>query len=461
MSMKLRDLIRAVRACKTAAEERAVVTKESAMIRTAFKDEAAGAEYRHRNVAKLLYLSILGYPTHFGQMECIKLLASGRFNEKRIGYLALMLLLDEKQEVLTLVTNSLQLDLNHGNHFVAGLALTALGTIGSAEMARDLANDVDKHLKGDNPFLRKKAALCTIRLLRRVPDLVDVFLPRIVVLLTDKNHNVLLCAVTLITALVAIAPPYAEKFGRIVPALLKILRKLQMSTASAPEYDIGGVCDPFLQTKIVHLLGVLGRASPDAAAAMAPVLAQVASNTEGGRNAGCAVLYETAATIMTIAAGSSGPDGSGAEGGKEGDATLRALAVTILGRFLGAKDPNHRYVALDTLTRVITQDVAAVQRHRAVIVECLRDSDVSIRRRALDLVYGLVNAENVRPLTRELLNYLVSRPRSLMLLLMVLVLQLMLLCRAPCVVLRTSTLSPLCSLSLCPLVTRPVNAGRC
>jgi hypothetical protein len=64
-------------------------------------------------------------------------------------------------------------------------------------------------------------------------------------------------------------------------------------------------------------------------------------------------------------------------------------------------------VALDTLTRVISYDVAAVQRHRAVIVECLRDADVSIRRRALDLVYALVNAENVRPLTKELLNYLV------------------------------------------------------
>ena len=33
-------------------------------------------------MAKLLYLSILGYPTHFGQMEAIKLLASPRFSDK-------------------------------------------------------------------------------------------------------------------------------------------------------------------------------------------------------------------------------------------------------------------------------------------------------------------------------------------------------------------------------------------
>ena len=35
-----------------------------------------------------------------------------------------------------------------------------------------------------------------------------------------------------------------------------------------------------------------------------------------------------------------------------------------------------------------------------------QDADVSIRRRALELVYALVNEANIRPLTRELLDYL-------------------------------------------------------
>lgn len=44
-----------------------------------------------------------------------------------------MILLDERQEVLMLVTNSLKLDLNNTkNLYIVGLALAALGNICSA-----------------------------------------------------------------------------------------------------------------------------------------------------------------------------------------------------------------------------------------------------------------------------------------------------------------------------------------
>jgi AP-1 complex subunit gamma-1 len=84
--------------------------------------------------------------------------------------------------------------------------------------------------------------------------------------------------------------------------------------------------------------------------------------------------------------------------------------VVIIGRFLLNRDNNIRYVALNSLSRVVNEDIAAVQRHRNTIVDCLKDSDVSIRTRALELIYQLVNETNVVSLTTELLNYLVVVP---------------------------------------------------
>ena len=85
MPATLRDLIRSIRACKTAAEERSKISRECALMRTSFKKED---NYdREQNMAKLLFVHMLGYPTHWGQMECVKLIASHKFHEKRVGYL--------------------------------------------------------------------------------------------------------------------------------------------------------------------------------------------------------------------------------------------------------------------------------------------------------------------------------------------------------------------------------------
>ncbi len=388
MSIKLRDLIRMVRACKTAAEERAVISKECALIRTAVRDEAE--QYRSRNIAKLMYIHMLGYPTHFGQMECLKLISAPMFSDKRVGYLALTLLLTESTEVLTLVTNSLKVDLTSTNQYIQALSLVAIGNLATQDMARDLTSDVEKILKGMSSYLKKKAALATIRLIKKEPDLIEHLVERIVSLLKDRTHGVLISGIQLIIEVLILEPGYKTEFAGLVPGLVRLLRNF-VSMGYSPEHDVSGVTDPFMQVKIIQLLGILGKGNDEASDQMNDVLNQVATNTETNKNAGNAILYECVKTILEI----------------KSDSALRALAVNILGRFLTNRDNNIRYVALNTLSRVIDEDPAAVQRHRVTILECLKDIDVSIRQRALDLSFQLVNMENVKMVTNELLSYLV------------------------------------------------------
>ncbi|XP_058453220.1 AP-1 complex subunit gamma-1 isoform X5 [Malaya genurostris] len=384
---RLRDLIRQIRAARTGAEERAVVNRECAYIRSTFREE--DSVWRCRNIAKLLYIHMLGYPAHFGQLECLKLTASPRFTDKRIGYLGAMLLLDERQDVHLLITNCLKNDLNSPTQFVVGLALCTLGAIASPEMARDLAGEVEKLMRSPNAYIRKKAALCAFRIIKRVPELMEIFLPATRSLLNEKNHGILIAGVTLITEMCEKSQDTLTHFKKIVPNLLRILKNLILAGYS-PEHDVSGVSDPFLQVKILRLLRILGHNDPDASEAMNDILAQVATNTETSKNVGNTILYETVLSIMDIKS----------EGG------LRVLAVNILGRFLLNSDKNIRYVALNTLLRTVHADISAVQRHRSTILECLKDPDVSIRRRAMELSFALINSQNIRAMSKELLIFL-------------------------------------------------------
>ncbi|KAJ2363176.1 clathrin associated protein complex large subunit, partial [Coemansia sp. RSA 2611] len=366
---RLKDLIRAVRVCKTAADERGVIQRESAAIRTSFK-EVDSQDARYVNIQKLLYIYLLGYPVQFGQLECLKLVASPKFSDKRVGYLGVSLLLDEKQDILTLLTNSLKTDMNSSDDYIVGLALGTLSNVASSEVAYDLVDEVERLLDSPRSYLRKKATLAGVRIIRREPELFTPFLHRAKSLLGDKHHGVQMGAVALMAEMCNHTQEALDEGRRLVPVIVNQLRAL-LGSGSSPEHDVGGISNPFLQVAILRLLRVIARGSQQAADELNDVLTLVAAQTDSTKNVGTAILYECAITALAIPS----------------EPALRVMAINMLGKFLGNRDNNVRYVALATLSAAVITEAPSVQRHRATVIQCLRDNDISIRRRALDLSF--------------------------------------------------------------------------
>uniref|UniRef100_A0A8C7LGI8 AP-1 complex subunit gamma n=1 Tax=Oncorhynchus kisutch TaxID=8019 RepID=A0A8C7LGI8_ONCKI len=383
-SVRLQEMIRVIRGARTQGEERGVIQRECAAIRAQFRQADNGT--RSHNLAKLLYVHMLGYPAHFGQMECVRLIASPRYNEKRVGYLGAMMLLDEKQDASLLITNSIKNDLSHSSQYVQSLALCTLGCMGSAEMCRDLAPEIDRLLRASNSYIKKKAALCAVHIVRKVPELGELFTPASRSLLSEKNHgeSVVICLALLILPAVHCL-------------LLSIMKGLVMSGYS-PEHNVAGISDPFLQVSDLNNLFYQSSNLPvyDSIFIYCFFI-QVATNTDSSKTAGSAVLYETVLTVMDI----------------KSESGLRVLAVNILGRFLLNNDRNIRYISMTSLQKIVQTDHNAVQRHRGTIVDCLKDQDASVKRRALELSLALVSAVNIRSLMKELLLFLSSCPPEL------------------------------------------------
>ena len=210
-----------------------------------------------------------------------------------------------------------------------------------------------------------------MRICKKVPDLQEHFVDKAKALLSDRNHGVMLTGLTLVTSMCEAddeddesgEQSMVDTFKPLTSSLVKSLKGLSQS-GYAPEHDVTGITDPFLQVKILRLLRILGTGDAQISEQINDILAQVATNTDSSKNVGNSILYEAVLTILDI----------------EADSGLRVLGVNILGKFLTNKDNNIRYVALNTLIKVVAIEPNAVQRHRNTILDCLRDPDISIRR---------------------------------------------------------------------------------
>eukprot|EP00549_Striatella_unipunctata_P000558 CAMPEP_0118681924 /NCGR_PEP_ID=MMETSP0800-20121206/5207_1 /TAXON_ID=210618 ORGANISM="Striatella unipunctata, Strain CCMP2910" /NCGR_SAMPLE_ID=MMETSP0800 /ASSEMBLY_ACC=CAM_ASM_000638 /LENGTH=996 /DNA_ID=CAMNT_0006578271 /DNA_START=40 /DNA_END=3030 /DNA_ORIENTATION=- len=439
----LQNFISDLRNAKSKDEETKRVDKELANIRKKFTTGSTGAgvdgsntslSTYQRKVWKLVYIHILGYDVDFGHPEVLALVRSNKFSEKQVGYVALSLLLRGGDSLISTVVNIIRADLTASSGGAGGkptnsavmtdaaqsLALCSIANISGLELIQSLHVEVQQILvsKVFSANVRKKAALCLLRLVRTSPNLVAgrEFAPHIAQLLQDRHLGVLTSTMSLLNGL---ASQHTEEYESLIPYVVHILGMLVLKKACAREYLYYRTPSPWLQIKLLKFLQLYPQAltPPEANGAkkngtpvpannktyitqLTSVISKILTETDvsdsiNKSNADHAVLFEAVNLICVW--GSGGP------------VQLRDGAMKLLGKFISVREPNIRYLGLMTMAKLaqLEGSTDGIKKHQATVLVSLKDADISVRRRALDLLFVMCDTDNAERIVDELVAHLV------------------------------------------------------
>eukprot|EP00300_Choanocystis_sp_HF-7_P009109 c16267_g1_i5.p1 GENE.c16267_g1_i5~~c16267_g1_i5.p1 ORF type:complete len:976 (+),score=271.16 c16267_g1_i5:55-2982(+) len=394
-----------IRQCQSKEAEQRRVDKELANVRQKFIGNASLNGYQKKKyVWKLLYIHMLGYEVDFGHMEAINLITSNRFSEKNVGYLACTLLLHEEHELLALLINSMRSDILSQNEHFQTLALSCITNIGSKEFAEALAPLVMELLtpssqnRSTKHVVKKRACLCLLRLYRKVPEILTAgeWAERMVALLDERNMGLLTSAMGLLLGILARNPiGYEEAY----PKICRLLTKYVVQKDYPTEYTYYNLPSPWLQVKLLRALQYFPPPEDrQLREVLHKVLQLILNNSDmqknvNKNNAIHAVLFEAIKLVIHL--------------GRESN--LLGLACNLLGKFIVIKDSNLRYLGMETMALMAEKNDVTEQlsKHQSTILAALfKETDISIRKRCLDLLFNICDDESAKELVAELLRFL-------------------------------------------------------
>ena len=195
-------------------------------------------------VQKLTYLQMQGYDiswagfniveveitlkifdfTFTNLFDFFQVMASTKFTEKRVGYLAASQSFHQDTEVLMLTTNMIRKDLSSQNTHDAGVALSSLSCFMSTDLARDLTGDILSMLNSTRPYIRKKSVLILYKVFLRYPEALRQAFPRLKEKLEDPDPGVQSAAVNVICELARKNP---RNYLSLAPTFFKLMTTSQ------------------------------------------------------------------------------------------------------------------------------------------------------------------------------------------------------------------------------------------
>ncbi|XP_050932196.1 LOW QUALITY PROTEIN: AP-2 complex subunit alpha-2-like [Lates calcarifer] len=401
-----------IRNCKSKEAEVKRINKELANIRSKFKgDKALDGYSKKKYVCKLLFIFLLGHDIDFGHMEAVNLLSSNKYTEKQIGYLFISVLVNSNSDLIRLINNGIKNDLASRNPTFMNLALHCIANVGSREMAEAFASEIPRILVAGDTMdsVKQSAALCLLRLNRTSPDLVPMgeWTARVVHLLNDQHLGVVTAATSLITTLAQKSP---DDFKTSISlAVARLSRIVTSASIDLQDYTYYFVAAPWLSVKLLRLLQCY---PPPEDAALRSRLTECLetilnkaqeppkSKKVQHSNAKNAVLFEAISLIIH----------------HDSEPTLLVRACNQLGQFLQHRETNLRYLALESMCTLASSEFSheAVKTHIETVINALKtERDVSVRQRAVDLLYAMCDRSNAKQIVAEMLSYLETADYSI------------------------------------------------
>lgn len=397
----LNNFITEILECQSKEQEVARVKKELSKIRQSFGKSGLNGYSRKKYVAKLLYIYLLGYSFDFGFPQMVELVASSTFSEKQIGYITLGVYLNGNYDLVTMFIEHFRKEIrNSENEPGQCLAIAAAANIGGREIAEALSGPILQALINpkNSDFVKKTSCLALCRLYRETPSVITLD-PSLVEglnqLLLNVNYGVQLAAASLILVLL---PRSQDKMGGILPTALMQLGKVFFDGTVPPDYLYGRNPTPWLILKYMRILQYKQKWDDAETDRITRILDNCLQKTDVSLavkevHSNLILLFEAINFIIA----------------RQFSAQLMQRSASILGGFLNAKLSNVRYLALETLTRLVQANQAIIpslDQHRQTLYLALRDPDNSIRRRTLSLLFAVCTKESAEEIVHELLNYL-------------------------------------------------------
>lgn len=331
-------------------------------------------------IEKLAYLQMLGYDISWAAFNIIEVMASTKYTEKRIGYLAAAQCFHDTTEVLMLTTNLIRKDLNSSNMYDSGVALGGLSCFVTPDLARDLASDIVNLLSSSRPYTRKRAVLLLYKIFLKYPEALRPTFQRLKEKLEDVDPGVQSAAVNVICELARKNP---KNYLTLAPVFFKL-----MTTSS----------NNWMLIKIIKLFGALVPLEPRLGKKLLEPLTNLINSTSA-----MSLLYECINTVIAVLISISA--------GGDHAASIQ-LCVQKLGVLIEDSDQNLKYLGLLAMGKILQTHPKAVQAHKDIVLRCLDDKDESIRLRSLDLLYGMVSKKNIMEIVKKLMEHVESAEGS-------------------------------------------------